>query len=77
MPPGFAFYMHSRRPHPFNLVLKLLQQFRTTLDGFPECPIYTARSAWLRTSKLLEDVDQLQGESKRLAEQVSLGILSK
>ncbi|KAL8675710.1 MAG: hypothetical protein Q9186_007662 [Xanthomendoza sp. 1 TL-2023] len=32
--------------------------------------IHLARSAWLKTSKMLEEVEQLQTEGKRLAEQV-------
>lgn len=32
---------------------------------------FIARSAWMKTVKLLEDVEQLQGEGKRLAQQVS------
>ncbi|KAL9000527.1 MAG: hypothetical protein Q9169_000820 [Polycauliona sp. 2 TL-2023] len=31
--------------------------------------IFIARSAWMKTEKVLEDVEQLQGEGKRLAEQ--------
>ena len=33
---------------------------------------FIGRSAWMKTVKVLEDIEQLQGEGKRLAEQVSL-----
>lgn len=32
---------------------------------------FIGRSAWMKTVKVLEDIEQLQGEGKRLAEQVS------
>lgn len=32
---------------------------------------FIARSAWMKTVKVLEDVEQLQAEGKRLAQQVS------
>ncbi|KAL8721956.1 MAG: hypothetical protein Q9225_001470 [Loekoesia sp. 1 TL-2023] len=44
------------------------QGYKRPLKGSPV--IHTARTAWLKTQKLLDDVKQLEGEGRRLAEQL-------